>query len=116
MNHPVGTHIIVDLNQIDRKVFESFDLFKFDLHVKHVLSSNSVTLINSMTNDFGSPGAFTSLYLLAESHLSIHTWPENKYVALDVFTCGQANTQKIVDEIIEYFVPLNIQIKTLIRG
>jgi S-adenosylmethionine decarboxylase len=116
MNHPVGTHIIADLNQIDKKVFESFSLDKFNQYVKEVLELNSITLINSLTNDFGSPGAFTMLYLLAESHLSIHTWPEHGYVALDLFTCGQANTERAVEQIIEYFSPLNIQIKTLIRG
>jgi len=117
MNHPVGTHIIVDLNQINKQVFESFDLIKFDQYVKEVLASNSITLINTMTNDFGSPGAFTVLYLLAESHLSLHTWPEHGYVALDLFTCGQTpNTQRAVEQLIEYFSPLSIQIKTIIRG
>jgi S-adenosylmethionine decarboxylase len=116
MNHPVGTHIIVDLNQINKEVFESFDLIKFEEYIKEVLESNSITLINSITNDFGSPGAFTSLYLLAESHLSIHTWPEHGYVALDLFTCGQANTERAVEQLIEYFSPLSIQIKKLVRG
>lgn len=116
MNHPVGTHLIVDLNQIDKKVFVEFNLSKFDQHVKQVFASNSITLVDSLTNDFGSPGAFTSLYLLAESHLSIHTWPEHGYVALDLFTCGPANTERAVEQIIEYFSPLNIQIKSIIRG
>ncbi len=116
MNHPVGTHIIADLNQIDKKVFKLFDLVKFDQHIKQVLASNSITLINTVTNDFGSPGAFTALYLLAESHLSIHTWPEHGYVAIDLFTCGQANTERAIEQIIEYFSPLNIHIKSLIRG
>lgn len=61
-------------------------------------------------------GAFTVLYLLAESHLSIHTWPEHKYIALDVFTCGSSDTKLVVDRIVEYFQPKNKKIITLDRG
>ncbi|MBT65963.1 MAG: adenosylmethionine decarboxylase [Synechococcus sp. NP17] len=45
------------------------------------------TLLNLITHRF-EPQGVTGLALLAESHISIHTWPENGYAAVDVFTCG----------------------------
>jgi S-adenosylmethionine decarboxylase len=45
------------------------------------------TLLNLITHHF-QPQGVTGLALLAESHLSIHTWPESGYAAVDVFTCG----------------------------
>ena len=45
------------------------------------------TLLNLITHHF-EPQGVTGLALLAESHISIHTWPENQYAAVDVFTCG----------------------------
>ena len=44
--------------------------------------------MNLISNKF-EPQGVTAIALLAESHLSIHTWPESKYSAVDIFTCGQ---------------------------
>ena len=45
------------------------------------------TVIKSMTHSFA-PQGVTGLVLLAESHISLHSWPETEYAAVDVFTCG----------------------------
>jgi len=46
------------------------------------------TVLNLMSNKF-EPQGVTAIALLAESHISIHTWPESNYSAVDIFTCGQ---------------------------
>ena len=61
-------------------------------------------------------GAVTSLYLLSESHLSFHTWPENRYIAMDIFTCGSCDTEKIVFEILYLLKPKYCKIKKIIRN
>ena len=48
----------------------------------------NATVLNLMSNKF-EPQGVTAIALLAESHLSIHTWPEARYSAVDIFTCGQ---------------------------
>ena len=48
----------------------------------------NATVLNLISNKF-EPQGVTAIALLAESHLSIHTWPEEQYSAVDVFTCGQ---------------------------
>jgi len=48
----------------------------------------NATVLNLISNKF-EPQGVTAIALLAESHLSIHTWPESHYSAVDIFTCGQ---------------------------
>ena len=48
----------------------------------------NATVLNLISNKF-EPQGVTAIALLAESHLSIHTWPEAHYSAVDIFTCGQ---------------------------
>ena len=48
----------------------------------------NATVLNLISNKF-EPQGVTAIALLAESHLSIHTWPEARYSAVDIFTCGQ---------------------------
>src|SRR6266567_3397795 len=47
----------------------------------------------------------TGFLLLKESHISIHTWPEYGYAALDFFTCGQADSRKALEEVTRAFRP-----------
>ena len=48
----------------------------------------NATILNLISNKF-EPQGVTAIALLAESHISIHTWPESSYSAVDIFTCGQ---------------------------
>ena len=48
----------------------------------------NATVLNLTSNKF-EPQGVTAIALLAESHISIHTWPESNYSAVDIFTCGQ---------------------------
>jgi len=63
------------------------------------------------------PQGMTGVVLLAESHLSIHTWPEINYVAIDIFTCGQkAMPFKALEYLKEEFQPKKVIIKEIKRG
>ena len=117
--HIIGTHIIVDMHNIDKSVFEkvskkNYDLF--NIFIEIIIKNNGATLLSKTIHHFDENGAFTSLYLLAESHLSIHTWPENSFIAIDVFTCGDSNTQNIVDELKNYFTPKYYNEYVKLRG
>jgi len=63
------------------------------------------------------PEGVTSFYMLAESHLALHTWPEYRYVALDVFTCGDRN--KAIEasrRIAEALHAKNVRERIILRG
>ncbi|MBI4675429.1 MAG: adenosylmethionine decarboxylase [Chloroflexi bacterium] len=62
------------------------------------------------------PQGYSAVALLAESHLSLHAWPELGYVALDVFTCGEADPQKIVQSLEAHFRPRDTEYIKIPRG
>ncbi|WP_170468654.1 adenosylmethionine decarboxylase [Ruegeria arenilitoris] len=55
--------------------------------------------------DFGRRAGFTGVVLLAESHISVHTWPEHGYAAIDIFMCGEVQPQRSLDVLKDYFRP-----------
>jgi S-adenosylmethionine decarboxylase len=61
-----------------------------------ILDRTKLTIISSNFNQF-SPHGVTGIYLLEESHLSIHTWPENNYAAIDLFSCIALDQETIHD-------------------
>ena len=57
----------------------------------------NATVLNLISNKF-EPQGVTAIALLAESHISIHTWPESNYSAVDIFTCGQKMLPKVASQ------------------
>src|SRR4051812_10100989 len=62
------------------------------------------------------PCGLTGFILLAESHLSVHTWPEEKFAAFDVFSCGDMDTDRIVQVLREGLRPLREGLQLIHRG
>ena len=81
----IGRHCILELYQCDHEKLND------EAFIRTTITSSAkvagATLINLVTHSF-KPQGVTGLALLAESHISIHTWPEIGYAAIDVFTCG----------------------------
>ena len=61
-------------------------------------------------------GGITGIATLAESHIAIHTWPEDHYAAIDVFMCGRADPSRAVELLKERLKPGRCKLKTLARG
>lgn len=117
----LGKHIIVDMFNVNLDKLHNINCDSdkkenWEYFMNECFKNANITCLNTSWNDFNNNGAFTVLYLLEESHLSIHTWPEHNYVALDVFTCGESNTQFIVNELVKYFEPTDKKIINLSRG
>ena len=75
-----------------------------------------VTLLKLSSHQFH-PQGVTAVGLLAESHLSIHTWPEHGYAAVDVFTCGEeARPQQACDYLVKRFAARRHSLVVLPRG
>lgn len=63
------------------------------------------------------PRGLTGVLLLAESHISFHSWPEYKYLALDVFTCGaNALPEKALEILKKKLKPKKIEVRKIKRG
>ena len=121
MSTGIGIHLVVDLFDITNENFKYFlfkeNFAKFDEIIEDSLKRNHMHLLNKTVHYFDSPpGAFTLLYLLSESHLSMHSWPEHGYLAVDIFTCGNCNTKNIIDDILNTLKPGKYNITSLKRG
>ncbi|MDP6833754.1 MAG: adenosylmethionine decarboxylase [Prochlorococcaceae cyanobacterium ETNP1_MAG_9] len=81
----VGKHCILELYDCDKSKLNDEAFLRTTVTTAAKLAG--ATLLNLITHRF-EPQGVTGLALLAESHISIHTWPENGYAAVDVFTCG----------------------------
>jgi S-adenosylmethionine decarboxylase len=73
----------------------------------HVLDGTHVIFPN---------GALTLVLILAESHLSIHTWPEENLIAIDLFSCGAIDGQAVLDRLAEALRLTEVTVRELQRG
>ena len=79
-------HYLLELYKCDYEKLNDESFLRCTLTNAAKLSNAKV--LNLVSNKF-EPQGVTAIALLAESHLSIHTWPEEQYSAVDIFTCGQ---------------------------
>ena len=79
-------HILIELYRCDFEKLNDESFLRCALNRAAKLAK--ATVLNLISNKF-EPQGVTAIALLAESHISIHTWPESNYSAVDIFTCGQ---------------------------
>ena len=108
----LGTHIIAEfhgcINLNDAEALKA-ELVK-------AAEAAGATVLNVHTHQF-SPQGMSGLVLLQESHLSIHTWPEFGYAAIDIYTCGShVHSQKAIDSLAAYFKPTHVRLLEIERG
>lgn len=109
----LGIHYIVDIDNVPERLLTDND--KLVEICETVLNKTSVNVIDSIQHTF-SPQGFTALYLLAESHLSIHTWPEAAAVRMDLFSCNNDTSfAESAEYIKQVFNGARVYIKTLRR-
>lgn len=76
-------------------------LLKDEGRLKHMLTQAALqtgaSILGSHFHTFGGEGGVTGVLLLAESHISIHTWPEHGFAAIDAFICGSSQLDRVRD-------------------
>lgn len=113
MEH-LGRHVIIELWGCNDAAINDCELVK-NAMLDAVRAANA-TLLNIYVHTF-SPQGVTGVAVLSESHLSIHTWPEHRYVAADVFTCGETTKPQAAAEILaERFGAEQTVLRELERG
>ena len=94
-------HLLLELYRCDYEKLNDESIVRCSLNNAAKLANAKI--LNLISNKF-EPQGVTAIALLAESHLSIHTWPESYYSAVDIFTCGQnMNPEKACNYLIEAF-------------
>lgn len=109
----VGAHILADFWGCRFKDLDDAELLMNSLRAAAKYAN--MTVLAEEAHKF-EPQGFTGLLLLAESHISIHTYPERGYAAVDVYTCGRGMTQKAVDYLKKVLQPAKTKEIVLRRG
>ncbi|MBP5859080.1 adenosylmethionine decarboxylase [Marivibrio halodurans] len=106
-----GSHLIVDL--WDASGLD--DIAHIESVLKRCVEVAGATLLHFHLHRF-SPEGVSGVAVLAESHISIHTWPEVGYAALDIFMCGDAEPHKAIRVLEEGFRAGRVELNDLKRG
>ena len=107
-----GTHLLIDLWGAERLD----DLAHVEAALRAAVAASRATLLHIHLHHFTPNGGISGVAVLAESHISIHTWPERGYAALDVFMCGDADPQATIPVLDRAFMPARIDVDELRRG
>ena len=82
----LGTHLLLEMNECNATLLDDVELVKRAL--LDAAAEAGATVVGEVFHKF-SPVGVTGIVCIAESHISIHTWPEHAYAAVDIFTCGE---------------------------
>ena len=108
----LGKHVLIELRGVDPGLLDNVD------EVMRILSESAekgeVTVEGTLKHKF-KPQGVSGILLLSESHISIHTWPEIGFAAIDIFTCG-GKPDLITEHIIKEFKPKTSKVDSLDRG
>jgi S-adenosylmethionine decarboxylase len=83
----LGRHLIVEYTGCDRSTLDNMALI--EEYLKDAARRSGATIVRSVMHRYN-PQGISGMIVIAESHLSIHTWPEYGYAAVDFFTCGNS--------------------------
>jgi S-adenosylmethionine decarboxylase len=109
-----GVHSLLEMYGCPADVLDDLEAVRAAMHAG--VEASRGTLLGECAHDF-EPQGVTVVGLLAESHISIHTWPEHGYAAADVFTCGTAGSPEIACIVIaQRLGATHHEIKTISRG
>ncbi len=112
--HALGTHLLVELKDCNPNAIRDLEYVKQSMI--EAARRARATIIDVSFHEF-SPFGISGMVVIAESHLSIHTWPEYGYAAVDIFTCGETiDPDEAARYLIERFECKNPSVVEMKRG
>ncbi len=106
-----GVHLIIDLHGAERLD----DIDHIETTLRRCVEAARATLLHIHLHHF-QPNGVSGVAVLAESHISIHTWPDAGYAALDVFMCGVADPDACIPVLREAFAAKRVGVNEILRG
>lgn len=107
-----GSHLIVDLWEAEGLDCKD----RIEAALLDAVEAANATLLHIHLHVFEPGGGISGVAVLAESHISVHTWPEHGYAAFDIFMCGQAEPRKALSVLKRAFDPKRVVIGEHKRG
>jgi len=113
VNKEFGKHYLVEFIGCET------EKLKYVKDVKEILlraaRKSQATIVKQFFHQYD-PCGVTGIILISESHFSLHTWPEDKYVAFDILTCGEMYPEKAIEELKASFHPMETKVRVISRG
>jgi len=110
-----GEHLLLTL-KVDEKIIDLEDTKRLKNILLNAIEESGATVLESVEHHF-EPQGYSVVVLIAESHASIHTWPEANCLMVDYFTCGEINTKLFKEYIIYNLKPIKIiEDRVIMRG
>ena len=107
-------HLLLEIYRWDSEKLNDESFLRCTLNRAAKLAN--ATVLNLISNKF-EPQGVTAIALLAESHISIHTWPESNYSAVDIFTCGQNMMPELASQyLIESLMAKEHSLRVIVRN
>ena len=107
-----GTHLLLDL--YGASLLDNIE--HIEQAMRNIVTACGATLLHIHLHHFTPSGGVSGVAVLAESHISVHTWPERDYAAFDVFMCGDAQPENSVPVLKRAFFPRRIEVCEELRG
>ena len=107
-----GMHLLVDLWGARNLT----DPAMIDGALRKAAEAAGATILHSHFHHFGPDGGVSGVLVLAESHISIHTWPERDFAAVDIFMCGACDPYQSLPVLRNAFAPASMQLGEQRRG
>ena len=107
-----GSHLIIDLWEAEGLN----DKDRIEKALRDAVKAAGATLLHIHLHVFAPEGGISGVAVLAESHISVHTWPERGYAAFDVFMCGDAEPRKALAVLKDAFDPKRVVLGEHKRG
>ncbi len=107
-----GRHLLVDLwgaRRLDDPAY-------IESVLRKCVEEAGATLLHVHLHRFSENGGVSGVAMLAESHISIHSWPEWDYAAIDIFMCGRTEPERAVEVLRRAFAPGRVEVKDYPRG
>lgn len=110
--HLPGIHVLLDIWR--PATYLECDLIEEMLRLAARVAG--ATVLDVKLHSFGESGGITGVAILAESHITIHTWPELEYVAMDIFMCGACSVRACSEVIKDFLKPEIFTVSEYQRG
>lgn len=107
-----GRHLLVDMWQASRLD----DIEHIEASLTRAAEASGATVLNTDFHQFSDTGGVSGVVILAESHISIHTWPERDFAAIDIFMCGSCDPYKALPLLKEAFAADSLTLNESKRG
>ena len=111
---PVGRHLIAELSGVAPHLLANPESIRALL--VDAAQASGAHVLGANMHHFGEGQGVTGVVLLAESHMSIHTWPEHGYAAIDIFVCGECEPRRALERVVAAFGPCKCESGVIVRG